>query len=115
MPAFAAAYGMGDWGYGRRAAADEIVMILPAFRSFMPGRILLIVRNVAVTLPSIEVRQPSSEISSSGPGGVKLPPAFATRISIGPNFFSTLARKSSISANLVTSAVMWIALPPLLS
>ena len=47
MPAFAAAYGTGDWGCGRRAAADDIVMMLPDFRSFMPGRKHLMVRNVA--------------------------------------------------------------------
>src|SRR2546427_1891619 len=45
---------------------------------------LLIVRNVAVRLPSTEACHPSSVISVSGPGGVKLPPAFATRMSMGP-------------------------------
>src|SRR5207249_8422251 len=51
MPAFAAAYGTGDRGFGRRAAEDDIVRIVPAFRAFIPGRTLLIVRNVAVRLP----------------------------------------------------------------
>ena len=60
-------------------------MMLPAFRSFMPGRMLLIVKNVAVRFPSTLARQPSSLVCSIGPGIVKLPPAFATRMSIGPN------------------------------
>src|SRR5207249_1486333 len=42
MPAFAAAYGIGDRGWGRRPADEEIVMMLPAFRSFIPGKMLLI-------------------------------------------------------------------------
>src|SRR2546429_258293 len=84
MPAFAAAYGTGDRGFGLRAAEDDIVRIVPAFRAFIPGRTLLIVRNVAVRLPSTEARQPSSVMSSRGPGGVKLPPAFATRMSNRP-------------------------------
>ncbi len=67
-----------------------------------------------VRLPSIEACHPSSGISSSDPGGVKLPPAFATRISIGPNSFSIWPRILSISANFVTSAVTGIALPPFL-
>src|SRR5207253_515006 len=79
-----AAYGTGDRGFGRRAAEDDIVRIVPAFRAFIPGKTLLIVRNVAVRLPSTEARQPSSVMSSRGPGGVKLPPAFATRLSIAP-------------------------------
>src|SRR5205807_1480706 len=72
MPAFAAAYGTGDRGFGRRAAEDDIVRIVPAFRAFIPGRTLLIVRNVAARLPSTEARQPSSVMSSRGPGEVKL-------------------------------------------
>ena len=53
-------------------------MMLPARRSFMPGSTLFTVRKVAVRLPSTDARQPSSLVSSSGPGGVKLPPALAT-------------------------------------
>ena len=34
VPALAAAYGMGDMGWGRRSAADEMVMMLPVLRSF---------------------------------------------------------------------------------
>src|SRR5438876_1536365 len=78
MPAFAAAYGIGDRGWGRRPADEEIVMMLPAFRSFIPGKMLLIVRNVAVRLPSTDACHPSSVVSSSGPGGEWLPPALAT-------------------------------------
>src|SRR5438552_16546201 len=74
MPAFAAAYGIGDRGWGRRPADDEIVMMLPAFRSFIPGKMLLIVRNVAVRLPSTDACHPSSVVSSSGPGSEWLPP-----------------------------------------
>ena len=43
-------------------------MTLPALRSFMPGRKVLIVRNVAVRLPSRDARHSSSLVSSSGPG-----------------------------------------------
>ena len=78
MPALAAAYGIGDRGCGRCPATDEIVMMLPARRFFMPGSTLFSVRKVAVRLPSTDARQPSSLVSSSGPGGVKLPPALAT-------------------------------------
>src|SRR5438093_6530941 len=105
IPAFAAAYGIGDRGWGRRPAEDEIVMIRPGFRSFMPGRTLLIVRNVAVRLPSTDACHPSSVISSSGPGGEKLPPAFATRMSMGPSSSSIRRRIASMSANFVTSPV----------
>src|SRR6516225_12501902 len=105
MPALAAAYAIGDIGCGRRAAADEIVMMFPDLRSFMPGRKLLIVRKVAVRLPSIDARHSASLVCSIGPGVVKLPPALATRISIGPNSRSIVQRMASISPNLVTSAV----------
>jgi hypothetical protein len=54
----------------------------------MPGRKLFRVRKVASRLPSIVARQPSSGISSSGAGGVKLPPALAMRISTGPRLSS---------------------------
>jgi hypothetical protein len=64
----AAAYGIGDPGCDRRAAAEEIVMMLPALRSFMPGRKVLIVRKVAVRLPSRDARHSSSVVCSSGPG-----------------------------------------------
>src|SRR5207245_8630878 len=80
IPDFAAAYGIGDRGLGRRPAEDDIVMMRPAFRSFIPGRTLLIVRNVDVRLPSNEARHPSSVVSSWGSSGEKLPPAFATRM-----------------------------------
>src|SRR5437773_9222598 len=104
MPAFAAAYGIGDRGWGRRPADEEIVMMLPAFRSFIPGKMLLIVRNVAVRLPSTDACHPSSVVSSSGPGGEWLPPALATRSSIGPSSRSICRRIASISSNLVVSA-----------
>src|SRR5262249_8866869 len=73
IPAFAAEYGMGAFGCGRRPAAEEIVMMLPVLRAFMLGSTLLIVRNVAVRFPSTDARHPSSVISSSGAGIVKLP------------------------------------------
>ncbi len=53
-------------------------------RSFMPVRKHLIVKNVAVRLASTDARQASSLISSIGPGGLGLPPPFATRMSTGP-------------------------------
>src|SRR5712692_7055406 len=112
MPAFAAAYGTGEAGWGRRAAADEMVTMLPAFRSFIPGRKLLMVRNVAVRLLSIAARQSSSLICSTGPGRVGLPPAFATSTSTGPSSCSIWRRIASMSANLVTSAANCIARPP---
>src|SRR5262245_12232983 len=106
MPALAAAYATGATGYGLRAAADEIVMILPVLRSFMCGRKLLMVRKVAVRLPSIDARHSSSLICSIGPGVVKLPPALATRMSTSPNSRSIRQRMDSISLNLVTSPVI---------
>jgi hypothetical protein len=48
MPAFAAAYGIGESGCGWRAAAEDIVTTAPRSRCFMPGRKLLMVKNVAV-------------------------------------------------------------------
>jgi DNA-binding MarR family transcriptional regulator len=36
MPALAAAYGIGERGCGRCPATDDIVMMLPVRRSFMP-------------------------------------------------------------------------------
>src|SRR5262249_27669266 len=112
MPAFAAAYAIGDMGCGRRAAADEIVMMFPVLRSLMAGRKLLIVRKVEVRLPSIDARRHGSLVGSIGPGVVKLPPALATRISIGPNSRSIVQRMASISLNLVTSPVTCLAWPP---
>src|SRR5207253_10913487 len=76
MAALAQAYPTGDCGCGRRAAAEEIVRMLPDLRSFIPGRKLLMVRKVAVRFPSMEARQSSSLIASSGPGLLKLPPPF---------------------------------------
>src|SRR5215813_14378823 len=84
MPAFAAEYGIGALGWGLRPADDEMVMILPALRCFIPGSTLLMVRNVAVRFPSTDACQPASSVSSIGPGGEKLPPALATRMSTGP-------------------------------
>src|SRR5262249_58033782 len=51
-------------GCARRAAADDMVMMHPLPRSFMPGRKLLMVRKVAVRLVSMSSRQLSSVISS---------------------------------------------------
>ena len=51
---------IGDMGRGRRAAADETVMMLPVLRSFMRGKKLLIVRKVAVRLASFDARHSSS-------------------------------------------------------
>src|ERR1700730_1037719 len=112
MPPLAAAYGIGDPACDRRAAAEEIVMMLPALRSFMLGRKVLIVRNVAVRLPSRDARHSSSLVCSSGPGLVKLPPALATRISIGPSSCSIWQRMPSMSLNLVMSATRCMARPP---
>jgi len=64
---------MGDCGCGLGPAADDIVIMLPALLSFIPGKMLLIVRKVAVRLPLTDACQPSSLISSNGPGLVKLP------------------------------------------
>ena len=69
MPAFAAAYAMGEPGCARRAAADDSVMIVPDLRAFIPGKKLLMVRNVAVRLPSIEAHHLSSVMDSTGIGG----------------------------------------------
>src|ERR1019366_4770319 len=112
MPALAAAYGTGEPGWGLRAAADETVMMLPAFRSFIPGRKLLMVRNVAVRLPSTAARQSSSLICSTGPGLAGLPPALATSRPTGPISCSISWRIASMSANLMTSAATCIARPP---
>src|SRR5262249_19464818 len=92
-------------GYGLRAAADDIVMMLPVLRSFLRGSKLLIVRKVGVRLPSIDARHSSSLVCSIGPGVVKLPPALATRMSTGPNSRSIRRRMASMSLNLVVSAV----------
>src|SRR5262249_46429516 len=105
MAALAAAYGTGDRGWGLRPAADEMVIMLPALRSFIPGRTLLIVKNVAVRLASIEARQPDPLISSNGPGGTGLPPTLATRMSMGASSSSIRRRIASTSAKRVTSAV----------
>ena len=60
----------------------------PRRRAFMPGRKLLRVKKVASRLPSMLARHPASGMSSSGAGGVKLPPALATRMSTGPRLSS---------------------------
>src|SRR5256885_13513076 len=112
MPALAHAYPTGDCGCGRRAAAEEIVMMLPDLRCFIPGRKLLMVRKVAVRFPSMEARQSSALIASTGLGGLKLPPPFATRMSTGPSFLSVSARIASIPAKLVSSAATAMAVPP---
>src|SRR5690349_4904065 len=108
MPAFAAAYGIGERGCERRAAADDIVIMTPDLRAFIPGKNDLIVRKVAVRLAFTDACQPSSEMASSGPGFVRLPPALVTRMSTGPNDFSISARIASMSAKFVTSPVVWM-------
>jgi hypothetical protein len=70
------------------------------------------VRNVAVRFPSTDARHPSSLVSSSGLGGVKLPPAFATRMSIGPNSPSIRRRVASTSVKFVISSPTCIERPP---
>jgi len=47
--------------------------MLPRRRSFIPGRKLLIVRNVAVRFPSKDARHPSSLVSFQRAGGSKAP------------------------------------------
>jgi hypothetical protein len=42
-----AAYRTGERGWGRRAAAEEMVTMVPVLRAFMPGSTLLMVRKVA--------------------------------------------------------------------
>jgi hypothetical protein len=71
-------------GTGPAAGRDDMVMMLPVPRLFMPGKKLLIVRNVAVKLASRSARQLSSPISSIGPGRLPLPPAQATNTSTRP-------------------------------
>ena len=88
-------------------------MMDPRPRAFMPGRKLFSVRNVASRLASTVARQPSSGMSSSGAGGVRLAPALATRMSTGPRVSSTWRRMASTSAKLVTSPVTPVAVPPL--
>ena len=70
------------------------------------------VRNVAVRLAFTDACHPSSVISSNGPGGVRLAPALATRMSIGPKSFSIRSRIDSMSERRVTSPVTCITLPP---
>jgi hypothetical protein len=89
-----------------------MVMMVPDPRRFIPGRTLLRVRKVAVRLASTEARHPASSISSSGPGGVRLSPALATRISTGPSALSIRARAASISAKRVRSAIASMPRPP---
>lgn len=77
IPALAAAYTIGVRASERRAAADAMVMMLPLPRRFIPGRKHLSVRKVADKFPSIVACHPSSGMSSSGAGTVRLPPALA--------------------------------------
>src|SRR5438105_8581570 len=112
MAALAHAYPTGDCGCGRRAAAEEIVMMVSDLRWFSPGRKLLMVSEVVVRFPSMEARQSSSLLVSSGPGRLMLPPPFATRMSTGPSFLSVSARIASIPAKLVSSAATAMAVPP---
>ena len=112
MPALAAAYGRGERGSARRPAAEPMVMIVPRRRSFIPGRKLFSVRKVASRLPSTVARHPSSGICSSGAGGVKLPPALATRMPTGPQASSIWRRTDSTWPKSVTSPVAAMALPP---
>jgi hypothetical protein len=69
-------------------------------------------KECRVRFPSTEARHPSSLVSSSGPGGVKLPPAFATRMSTGPNSPSIRRRAASTSVKFVTSPLTCIERPP---
>jgi hypothetical protein len=74
------------FGCARRAAADDIVMIVPEHRAFIAGRKHFKVRNVAVRLLSIDARQSRSSISSNAIGRVALPPALATSRVTGPSW-----------------------------
>src|SRR5262245_31195953 len=103
IPALAAAYAIGEPGWARRAAADEMVMIVPAFRDFIPDKKLLMVRNVAVRFASTVARHVASVMDSIGVGGDGLPPALATSTSTGPNRSSTSWRNASIAAKFVRS------------
>jgi AcrR family transcriptional regulator len=85
IPALAAPYAIGDRALGRRAAADDIVIMLPRPRAFIPGRHAFTVRNVAVRFASMLALQSSTLSSSTGPGATGLPPALATSTSIGPS------------------------------
>src|SRR5262245_45291375 len=78
MPALAAAYATGATGYGLRAAADEIVMMLPVLRSFMYG-------NLTATFLTIKSARTADRACVSLPCSVQ--------------------RMDSISLNLVTSPV----------
>src|SRR5215831_16641051 len=102
---------MGARPSARRPAEEAMVITLPRLRCFVPGRKLFRVKNVASRLPSIVARQPSSGISSSGAGGVKLPPALAMRMSTGPRLSSIWWRIASMWSKLVTSPVTAMALP----
>ena len=112
MPALAAAYATGEPGWGRRAAAEDMVMMHPRPAAFMPGRTLRMVRNVAVRFTSIDARHASSVICSIGPGGTGLPPALATRTSTGPARSSISASMRSTCAASVRSATTAMARPP---
>jgi hypothetical protein len=74
-----------------------MVTMVPRWRSFMPGRKALMVRKVVVRLASSEACQPSSGISSTGPGRTGLPPALATSTLTGPRLRSMAVRMASIS------------------
>src|SRR5262245_19686863 len=84
------------------AAADEIVIIRPQRRSFIPGTTARVQRNAVVRFASITSRQSWSDTSSSGlPTSPQTPPALLTRMSTGPR----PAKNSLTAAALVRSAV----------
>ena len=67
------------------AAAEEMLMIRPRRRCFMPGTTARVHRNALVRLASTTACQSCSETSSSGwPTWPTTPPALLTRMSTSP-------------------------------
>jgi hypothetical protein len=112
MPAFAAAYGAGAAGMGLRPADEAIVTIDPARRSPTPGRNVLMVRNVAVRLPSTVECHSSSLSLYTGPGRAVPLPAKAATKSTPPRSDSMRRRTCCVASRLVASAATPSAWPP---
>src|SRR5215467_8243547 len=89
---------------------DPTLMILPRWRSIMPGATARAQRNMEVRLVTSTSSHSSSVTSSDGLSSVT--PAFLTRMSMGPSARSASVTASRTPSALVTSRGMARARPP---
>ena len=103
---------IGECAVGLRAAAEEIVTMLPRPRCFIPGSTAATSRYVAIRFSSTAATKSSSRISSTNCGRLGDPPALATRTSVPPNPASASRTTSATCTASVRSPTTAWQVPP---